>query len=247
MPRDNDHESDLARGYAPSHRAYEWAGITVAILCGGWLFLRIYRGPLPLYVIPLATIVGMLFADFISGFVHWAFDTWGTTRTPVLGQIAIRTFREHHVDQRAITRHDFIETNGHNFALSVITSGSGLWVTSEDVGGSPALGSFFLAAAIFVSMTSQIHKWAHMDQPPRLVRALQRARIFISPQHHATHHTAPFTRYYCITTGWLNRPLRFFRFFESLEAIVIATTGATARPEEPPPPPEELEEAPQPE
>jgi ubiquitin-conjugating enzyme E2 variant len=245
MPRGTREQHDFSSGYASTHRAYEWGGITIAILCAGWLFFRVWRGPVPLPMFALDLVGGMVLADFASGFIHWAFDTWGTTRTPVLGQLAIRTFREHHVDQKAITRHDFIETNGHNFALSSILSGSGLWVTDD--GGAPVLGTFLLLSAVFVAMTSQIHKWAHMDRPPAPIRLLQRARVFISPVHHATHHTAPYTKHYCITTGWLNVPLRAVRFFETLEVMISAVTGAVPRRDEPPPTAEELDEAPQPE
>ncbi len=49
--------------------------------------------------------------------------------------------------------------------------------------------------------TNQFHKWAHSDDPPRAVRALQRWRLILSPARHDAHHTAPFDTFFCITTG----------------------------------------------
>ena len=184
--------------------------------------------------VPLAALVGILAADFTSGFVHWMFDTWGSVDTPVFGRLAIRTFRHHHVDARAITRHDFVETNGHNFGLSFPVAIIGVitvrpaTATLVDV----FIGMALLALVVFNAATSQIHKWAHQSELPYFVQLLQRARLIVSPEHHAFHHAAPHTRNYCITVGWLNGPLRAFRFFEYLERAITAVTGAVPREDE---------------
>ena len=225
--------SELAHGYTSGHRTYEVSGIVVAMASCGWLVARVAQSPrLSGWYMPLAALVGILLSDWISGVVHWMFDTWGGVNTPVVGRLAIRTFRHHHVDQRAITRHDFIETNGHNIALTNIYSAVGLYtlrstddVTLFDV----FVCSSLLWATLFTAFTSQIHKWAHQDEPSRFVSLLQRTRIILSPGHHSKHHSAPYNRNYCITVGWMNGPLRAIRFFETLERTITAITGVVPR------------------
>jgi ubiquitin-conjugating enzyme E2 variant len=224
--------NELQNGYATSHRVYEICGMTGAAVVGSWLLFRIITAQqVSGWWLPLAALVGILASDFASGFVHWMFDTWGSVDTPVVGRLAIRTFRHHHVDAKAITRHDFIETNGHNVSLSVPVVIVGVLVvrpataTLLDV----FIGMALLSLALFNGFTSQIHKWAHTDNPPTLVRLLQRARLIIAPEHHSAHHTAPYTRSYCITVGWLNAPLRAIRFFETLERLITWVTGAVPR------------------
>jgi plasmanylethanolamine desaturase len=225
--------SELAAGYTAQHRTYEICGIVVALASCGWLVARIAKcPPLSGWWMPLAALVGILLSDFISGFVHWLFDTWGSLDTPVFGRLAIRTFRHHHVDQKAITTHDFVETNGHNITLTTIYSVSGLLVLRS--AATVTLLDVFICmslvcASFFTAFTSQIHKWAHQDKPSRLVILLQRARLVLSPEHHSLHHSAPYNRNYCITVGWMNGPLRAIRFFETLERTITALTGVLPR------------------
>ena len=223
----------LADGYTKGHRLYELGGIAMTTTTTIYLLVCLFRSPtLSGWYMPLAALMGILFADFISGFVHWMFDTWGSVDTPVLGALAIRTFRHHHVDRKAMLQHDFIETNGHNIALSTVCATSGILLCSI---GTASLFDVFCASAcafaiVFVSLTSQIHKWAHMEeQAPAFVKLLQRTRIILSPDHHENHHSAPYNRNYCITVGWMNGPLRAVRFFETLEWCITAVTGAIPR------------------
>lgn len=181
---------------------------------------------------PLATLAGYLAADFISGLFHWLFDTWWRPETPLIGRTLVRTFREHHIDPKAITRHDFVETNGSNILAGAFLTTLGFALHGSGR-SAQFLSSCMLFAALFMAATSQIHKWAHMDEPPAPVRLLQRWRILLSKEAHARHHEPPHVRSYCITCGWLNGTLQFFRFFRVLEAVVSAATGTLPRADDP--------------
>ena len=144
-------------------------------------------------------------------------------------KLAIRTFRHHHVDQKAITRHDFIETNGHNIALTVIYSTVGLYVfrggkeiTLVDV----FIGQFLVCATFFTGFTSQIRKWAHQDEPSKVVRFPPAHAHHPRPVHHSGAPRGAHNRNYCITVGWLNGPLRAVRFFDARALHHHAVTGA---------------------
>jgi len=219
----------LAQGYSPAIRAMEIGAIVSFVTLEAALVYRLWGNPhLGLWLVLGAVLLGYLAADFVSGLVHWMGDTWGRTDMPVLGKAFIRPFREHHVDEKAITRHDFVETNGNNCLVSLpvaalalaLPHSSSLWVFL----------STFLGAMIFwVMATNQFHKWSHMDEPPALVGFLQRIHLVLPPDHHRVHHTAPFNNYYCITVGWLNWPLNAIHFFPLAERLITWATGALPR------------------
>ena len=83
------------------------------------------------------------------------------------------------------------------------------------------VGMSLVAATVFVSLTSQIHKWAHSAERPWLVRWFQRTRSFLSPAHHSRHHSGQHRTHYCITTGWMNPLLDRVRFFRKLEWLLL--------------------------
>jgi ubiquitin-conjugating enzyme E2 variant len=220
--------------YSRSHRRLEIGAIGTQLALSGWIAARIWRqtaGWRSTVMVAVGVLVGLLLADFISGFVHWMADTYGTTDTPVFGENFVRSFREHHADQLAITRHDFIQTNGDCCIFSVPLMTFILLVVPGGVG---RLGPLFwlssmLALGMATFLTSQIHKCSHQPEPQRWVRVLQRMRLILSPDHHARHHTPPFVTHYCITFGWLNPLLERVRFFRVAEWVVRHTLGLTAR------------------
>ncbi len=223
--------TSLKEGYTKAQRRFEIASIAVYTGIMGFLVWKLAPGAEESpWLAATAIMLGYVAADFVSGFVHWAADTWGTPEWPVVGKALIRPFREHHVDQKEITRHDFIETNGNNCFVSIVPG-----VLAALLSQGPGLvGNFFLATFIFslilwVLFTNQFHQWAHLDDPPAWKDRLQRWHLILPRDHHQVHHTAPYAKYYCITVGWLNEPLTRLQFFPMMERLVSAVTGLVPR------------------
>ncbi|RNF15422.1 ubiquitin-conjugating enzyme variant Kua like proteinue [Trypanosoma conorhini] len=187
---------------------------------------------------PLMILCAMTLADFISGLAHWGLDTWGTPDTLIFGNF-IRSFREHHVDQVAMTKHDFIETNAdttlplipllllQRYCLSrPNTHGKYEYnIHNGNVGGHV----FLLTLTIFVALTNEVHKWSHMAKPPAVVRFLMSCHVILTPRGHRKHHTGNYDQSYCITTGWMNGILDYINFWRWAETVVTALTGEIPR------------------
>lgn len=153
----------------------------------------------------------------------------------------LRPFREHHIDPTSITRHDFIETNGDNFMVSLPLLGKVAWdlmaTSGSEMEQAYPLCAYLFLCSIFVAMTNQvsrmqltneikitrnlitsflylqIHKWSHTYWGlPQWVVYLQDCHLILPRRHHRIHHVAPHETYFCITTGWLNWPLEKIRY-----------------------------------
>ena len=88
---------------------------------------------------------------------------------------------------------------------------------------------FVLSVSFFVFMTNQIHKWSHLDRPPRIVGLLQDLRLILGAEHHQEHHTGDHTSHYCITTGWLNPLLDRLQFFRLSERVISSLSTLQPR------------------
>lgn len=220
--------------YTAAHRSLEISAIVVFGALVSYLFWRLASATSisQLWIIGAAAVTGYVAADFISGIVHWLFDTWGSVDTPLLGRSFIRPFREHHADAMSITRHDFIETNGNNCLASLPVLAGACFLPAATDAGIFAL-AFLLFTSLGVLATNQFHKWAHVEHPGSIVRQLQRWHLILPSEHHRVHHAAPYATHYCITTGWLNPLLRAADFHRRMERLVTAVTGVEPRRDEP--------------
>ena len=168
---------------------------------------------------PIVWVLG----DLVSGLVHWFADTYGAEDTPLFGAWLIRPFRQHHSYPRDICTHGMVLALGNSCTLAVPVQ-AGLFylmISDEEVSGMRAVMSLTLNLfTIAVVATNIFHKWAHAEKTTRLISAIQRTRLVLTPGHHKLHHTNPFDSNYCITTGWLNPLLEKVRFFRHLESAL---------------------------
>lgn len=221
--------SPVSQKVAPP-RAFRLVEVAAVVLCIGFdalLTIEIVRGrahgaPGALAIVGLI-VAGYLAADFITGLVHFIGDSFGTVDTPVLGRTFVLPFRSHHDDPGDICEHDFVETNGNNaFATLFVLVPTVLYVPVREGGSALAFGLFVQVMSVLLMLTNQIHKWAHVAEPPRLVRILQRAGVLLSPETHRAHHAPPYGRGYCVTSDIFNRLLDPLGFFPFLERVIRA-------------------------
>ncbi len=213
-------------------RAFYVMSLAAAVLLLAWTLIRLARsGVIQLWWTPWVALTGMLAADFASGLIHWAADTWGSESMPVLGRRLLHPFRVHHVNPDDFLQRHFIDTNGDVAFLGIPFLILAMSLSAAgDVWRVPAV---FLTAFCGVGLfTNQIHQWAHRPEPPFLVGFLQRCGLILGHEAHGRHHAHPYAENYCITTGWCNRALAAVDFFRRAERVVTAVTGWVPRQDE---------------
>jgi len=153
--------------------------------------------------------------------VHFLADNFGSSETPIIGPNFVGAFREHHVDPKGITTHDFIDTNGNNSLASLpFMLLAWLFVPIETTMFGYLFAAFFLLLCFAVFLTNQFHKWAHIEEPLPVAAWLQRRGWILAQEHHDIHHESPYDTYYCITVGVWNPLLDRTHFFERTERLL---------------------------
>lgn len=85
----------LASGYTYKKRLGEILSIFIFIITFSiiaWNLRELYKIQY-IWIIISSGFLSLLVADFFSGLIHWAADTWGNLKTPLVGQTFIRSFR----------------------------------------------------------------------------------------------------------------------------------------------------------
>ncbi|MCL4731817.1 MAG: hypothetical protein KJ044_15470, partial [Planctomycetes bacterium] len=226
-PASRHDAATLAAGYTRTQHALNVAGLAAFCALAAWVGWQVFSRSLAPWQLLAGFVAGWVLTDFICGLIHWAGDTWGRPGMPVIGRMFVRTFREHHVDPAAITRHGVVQVLGEQALVAApLMALLGFYDPADDdlAGTTVLVGAYVLLAACMAA--NLFHQWAHRRNPPALGRLLQALGLVISFRQHARHHCPPYTQSYCIAIGWLNPVLDRIRFWRALEWLVYKTTGA---------------------
>jgi ubiquitin-conjugating enzyme E2 variant len=147
----------------------------------------------------LAAIAGYALADFLCGAIHWYCDEVAEESWRWIGPAFIRPFRDHHRRPNALVEHDMFELCGNNALVSSVLIGAAIPCAAI----APHAAICVTALALTVLATNVLHKWAHLEAPSAIVRALQKVGAVLSPTVHRAHHVS-LDRAYCVTSGWTN-------------------------------------------
>lgn len=170
------------------------------------------------FVIVGSAILSLLIADFISGLIHWAQDSYGTPSTPILGRFVKYSY-QHHADPRDLTKKKWGRPN--NISLIIIL---GMTVFFYYLGWFNWIIGMVIVLAINMN---EFHKWLHQNHSERfkIVTILQKMNVLQNPKIHAVHHTYDNNTDYCFITNYLNPLLNFIKFWDRMELIIYKISG----------------------
>ncbi len=171
-----------------------------------------------------AAALGLAFADFASGCVHFYLDNYARPETPLFGRMAVE-FQRHHADMTELLSQELANVAHPTGRLTVVAFGLLVILDPPFL-----LSAFALTALLGLGFSQVLHRWAHQPPgvtgPPGVVRWLQQRGLLLSHAGHVTgHHRAPFEQAYTIVTGQLNGLLDRSGFWRSLERVVYERLG----------------------
>ncbi len=210
-----------------------WAGIAVYTALVVWYGVWIGRHPdiaaSQALGLPITIVVGLFLADLVSGFVHWATDTWFDEKNWTR---IISIAREHHLHPHHIVGYgvrDYLAYSAWPTLLFIGPIGAVLTLALT-----PAVWVFHGVVIVFVISAcmyfgTYAHRLGHRRSPWRIVRVLQRCHLLIDTRHHNVHHRDNHDIRYCVINGWANHVCDRIGFWRGMEHVVQRLTGAIPR------------------
>ena len=182
------------------------------------VFLFVVNGIADLLFLAMLPLV-IVIIDFLSGFVHWFFDTQVEPSETFLGRIAV-DFLDHHVRPG--------RTAEVGFFVSAYRPAVMVTLPLVIIASALPLSTAFAGAIFWIGFLSmlvpQTHKHAHLGQRPAPISWMQKSRLILNPESHHAHH-ADNSQSFCVFTGWLNPVLDRVRFWRGLERLVNNVKG----------------------
>lgn len=181
---------------------------------------------------PAGLALGTFGADFVSGLLHWAFDTWFDETIEPLRRM-VYMVREHHMRPARVLRYRLRDEAGILSWFAVALAGP-IYISSHRAPDPPTGGEYGRVLAAFTMANElvlmlEFHKWGHRARRGRLPRVLQRCRLLLSPDVHLVHHSGNHDQNYCLITGVADRTISRLGAFRGLEWAVTACTRVAPR------------------
>jgi sterol desaturase/sphingolipid hydroxylase (fatty acid hydroxylase superfamily) len=210
------------------------AALNLAVTLPAVIFLAAHGGPLAAgWLLFLAGVAaGSFAADFLSGLLHWGFDSYFSERNSLIKRTVL-IVREHHIFPDHIFRYSAWREAGTLSWFAALASapiyGFALLAQRVQTSSRAALIVTGLTLSLEVTFMLEFHKAGHRPKRSSLVRRLQRMRLLLSPEHHLRHHSGPHDVNYCLINGIADDTLGRLGVFRAMEAAIEAATGAVAR------------------
>ena len=169
-------------------------------------------------------LICILVADFLSGLVHWAEDTYGLPTLPLIGKLVIEPNIEHHRNPTLMATMGTWLTRNLQPALLAISGSVLFWLI-----GFRTWPVFLIA--VLAAFGNEVHAWNHRPKAECnwLINFLHDTGLVQSRKQHALHHKKPFDSYYCTLTNVTNAVLERCNFWRATEAVLLKMFGLTVK------------------
>lgn len=169
-----------------------------------------------------ATATAVVAADFVSGIVHWAEDTFGDVDTPIIGKWIVQPNELHHREAGAFTSRGWLASSWDLALAGALIVGVAAWLG--------VLTPYVALFAFLGANANAVHKWNHAPRSaPWIARVLWKAKLLQPPAQHALHHTGEKNLAYCVLTPFVNPLLDRIGFWRALERAVVPLFGGSRR------------------